>query len=999
MASLRALDHVGRAPPRIGDWVALGLQAGQVLKMDSAGQVAVSIAGKQFWRKPSDVRPLFGSSGRQKQLPDVGDFVRLPAIDMRGTSFSATSSLQQTPTTLGDDVFGQVSKVEAAEGRLRVQLMDGRSCWRAYDQVILPDDDAPHMPLQFMAMPEHKTNAPIPAAWQHTSSGGACSSRSFNGGDASSSVKPVVGGKAGGDSSVVGALVATSQRSRGMNGSGSRLAGAVHEATKKKSMMQTLRRTTTPLKKNSLWADSIIRSSVLDSEIAKPGGLEGGPGEIKPSDIHALLETRWGRQLTAEEKRFATQRLSYNIMQLEPPSMVRPYLYLGNAYNAVNFIELKSLGITHVLNLCAEERFDPPQSYETNSICCHRIKLVDAPTQEILPYFDECLGFLKRIRKSGGVCLVHCEYGVSRSGTVVLAALMAFEHINFKRALEVVRHARPQVQPNAGFWRALVLHEKRLFTQSGLISAPSKGAAFEGELRMVSNASIHVTSGMDATEGGKKRNSGKGTPRGGTPRLHALTQAFFGAPVAALAALIPSATSARSNSTPASSRRSHETIGSQAEASTWPIRWVEVRAAVASEGPRLIVYSSINSFEPLLTLQLEGALISEAKAGTPPYVWQVIARGGVVDSEGCGTSSEAGAGEGQSFKAVFAAESPADADRWMYACKQQVGLQSDIVEDLTPRISAELKLGGFLEAEQRATIISPSELILGRQLGTGFYGAVYEGTWRGGKVALKFCSQDANADMVQEWRVQLVRESALHHRLTHSNVIKWHGICIGHAPESWPDGLQPPCACVELAQQTFLQLLKQTPRESLYVVTYWLVACRILEEACHGLAYLHSERIMHRDLKAENLLLDELNQVKISDFGLSKAHKKSEVHPTETGIAGAWSHLAPEVRNGEYGLSADIFSFGIVICEALTATEAQDIVDETRNDEFGLDSQGLLSCLDRERHHPACFDLAGLAIDCCNLDPAARPSVTDCLSRLETIRASFQAWELECLEA
>ena len=92
---------------------------------------------------------------------------------------------------------------------------------------------------------------------------------------------------------------------------------------------------------------------------------------------------------------------------------------------------------------------------------------------------------------------------------------------------------------------------------------------------------------------------------------------------------------------------------------------------MASEGPRLIVYSSINSFEPLLTLQLEGALISEAKAGTPPYVWQVIARGGVVDSEGCGTSSEAGAGEGQSFKAVFAAESPADADRWMYACSSR----------------------------------------------------------------------------------------------------------------------------------------------------------------------------------------------------------------------------------------------------------------------------------------------------------------------------------------
>ena len=88
--------------------------------------------------------------------------------------------------------------------------------------------------------------------------------------------------------------------------------------------------------KLGLWADSIIRSSVLDSEIAKPGGLEGGPGEIKPSDIHALLETRWAEGYP-EEKKFMNQRLSYNIMQLEPPSRVRSTLYLGNAYNAVNF--------------------------------------------------------------------------------------------------------------------------------------------------------------------------------------------------------------------------------------------------------------------------------------------------------------------------------------------------------------------------------------------------------------------------------------------------------------------------------------------------------------------------------------------------------------------------------------------------------------------------------------------------------------------------------------
>ena len=119
----------------------------------------------------------------------------------------------------------------------------------------------------------------------------------------------------------------------------------------------------------------------------------------------------------------------------------------------------------------------------------------------------------------------------------------------------------------------------------------------------------------------------------------------------------------------------------------------------------------------------------------------------------------------------------------------------------------------------------------------------------------------------------------------------------------------------------------------------------------------------------------------------------------QSGTAGTYSHHAPEVLKGEYGLSADIFSFGIVITEALTAREAQDIIDETRNAEFGINIDGLLTFLDRSRHHAACFDLVDLAAACCHLDPTERPSVTDCVSRLETIRADFVAWELECLEA
>ena len=102
-------------------------------------------------------------------------------------------------------------------------------------------------------------------------------------------------------------------------------------------------------------------------------------------------------------------------VQLQPPSRIREHLYLGNGYNAVNFVEMRSLGVTHVLNVCAEDRFDPPEAtYDSLGIYCHRIALVDHPSQPILPHFDDALRFLAHVHAVGGICLAHCEYGVSR---------------------------------------------------------------------------------------------------------------------------------------------------------------------------------------------------------------------------------------------------------------------------------------------------------------------------------------------------------------------------------------------------------------------------------------------------------------------------------------------------------------------------------------------------------------------------------------------------------
>jgi hypothetical protein len=119
---------------------------------------------------------------------------------------------------------------------------------------------------------------------------------------------------------------------------------------------------------------------------------------------------------------------------------------------------------------------------------------------------------------------------------------------------------------------------------------------------------------------------------------------------------------------------------------------------------------------------------------------------------------------------TFVADDADDAERWVSACRQQA-LVSASELDLTPRLVRELEVNGFLEPAQRGLILNPTELQLGRQLGDGFYGAVYEGTWRGARVALKFCSQDAAA--------ALVAECALHQKLDPT-------LHTSHAPSSHP---------------------------------------------------------------------------------------------------------------------------------------------------------------------------------------------------------------------
>ncbi|KAI3761913.1 hypothetical protein L1987_52336 [Smallanthus sonchifolius] len=113
----------------------------------------------------------------------------------------------------------------------------------------------------------------------------------------------------------------------------------------------------------------------------------------------------------------------------------------------------------------------------------------------------------------------------------------------------------------------------------------------------------------------------------------------------------------------------------------------------------------------------------------------------------------------------------------------------------------------------------------------------------------------------------------------------------------------------------------------------WSQRVGVIIGTAEGLAYLHGVRIIHRDIKSSNILLDKDFSPKISDFGLVRTFATDRSHLT-TGIAGTLGYMAPEyIVRGQLTEKADVFSFGVVVLE---------IACGRKNNAFDEDSGSLL---------------------------------------------------------
>jgi len=138
------------------------------------------------------------------------------------------------------------------------------------------------------------------------------------------------------------------------------------------------------------------------------------------------------------------------------PTFITPYMLLGDAVDAENLKLLKSLGVTHVLNAAASL----PEPHKESFLYLH-LPLDDNASQTLGDHLVEALAFIEDARYMGGVVLVHCAMGISRSVSCSVAHLVhpAGGNMNLANAMSRVVHRRPQALPNMGFRVQLAVFE------------------------------------------------------------------------------------------------------------------------------------------------------------------------------------------------------------------------------------------------------------------------------------------------------------------------------------------------------------------------------------------------------------------------------------------------------------------------------------------------------------------------------------------------------------
>lgn len=281
----------------------------------------------------------------------------------------------------------------------------------------------------------------------------------------------------------------------------------------------------------------------------------------------------------------------------------------------------------------------------------------------------------------------------------------------------------------------------------------------------------------------------------------------------------------------------------------------------------------------------------------------------------------------------------------------------------------------FKELQLATDRFSPKNI-----LGSGGFGNVYKGKLKDGTlVAVKRLKDVAGTAGESQFRTELELISLA----VHKNLLRLIGYC------SIPDErlLVYPYMC----NGSVASRLRARPTLD------WNMRKRIAIGAARGLLYLHEQcdpKIIHRDVKAANILLDDFYEAVVGDFGLAKLLEHADTHVT-TAVRGTVGHIAPEyLSTGQSSEKTDVFGFGILLLELITGMKALEFgkttnqkgamlqwvkkVQEDKKMEHLVDKE-LGSNYDRVE----VGEMLQVALLCTQYLPADRPKMSDVVRMLE----------------
>ncbi|KAK1313815.1 LysM domain receptor-like kinase 3 [Acorus calamus] len=288
-------------------------------------------------------------------------------------------------------------------------------------------------------------------------------------------------------------------------------------------------------------------------------------------------------------------------------------------------------------------------------------------------------------------------------------------------------------------------------------------------------------------------------------------------------------------------------------------------------------------------------------------------------------------------------------------------------------------------------------------LGHGTYGSVYFAVLRDQEVAIKRMTATKTKEFMAEIKVLC--------KVHHASLVE----LIGYAASE--DEL---FLIYEYAQKGSLKSHLHESQNKGHTSLSWIARVQIALDTARGLEYIHEHtkpHYVHRDIKTSNILLDSAYRAKISDFGLAKlVVATGEGEATATRVVGTFGYLAPEyLRDGLATTKSDVYAFGVVLFELITAreaitrTEAMAVTNTERrslasimlatlkNCPSSMSMESLKDCIDPNLMdlypHDCVYKMAMLAKQCVDEDPVLRPDIKHAVITLSQILLSSVEWE------